>query len=57
VTPPSTPRRSSSGHAAARDQLDQLAFYWPDKLENIDRNLDRVLVDMLGLPPMEWPEL
>jgi hypothetical protein len=38
---------------AARDEHQ---FYWPDKVETIDRNLDRILVDMLGLAPRDWDD-
>ena len=38
-------------YALARDDL---ASYWPDKLEKTDRNFNLVRTVILGLPPADW---
>jgi hypothetical protein len=38
------------------DARDELKLYWPDRLEKTDENFNRVLMEILGAPPMDWGE-
>lgn len=46
-------RRLLERYRAAREEL---KFYWPDRLKTVDENFSHVRREILGLPPISFPD-